>query len=87
MPDGATASPLTFDIEVTGDVALVRLHGKLTMGVSNLLHVRVKKLIPEHKRIVLDLSDFPIWIARALALWSGCLSLPDRPGVRWNCSI
>ena len=27
------------------------------MGVSNVLHVRVKKLIPEHKRIVLDLSD------------------------------
>jgi anti-sigma B factor antagonist len=57
MPDGATASPLTFDIEVNGDVAKVRLHGKLVMGVSNLLHVRVKKLIPEHKRIVLDLSD------------------------------
>ena len=57
MPDVATTSPLTFDVEVTGDVALVRLHGKLTMGVSNLLHVRVKKLIPEHKRIVLDLSD------------------------------
>ena len=35
----------------------MRLHGKLSMGVSNLLHARVKKLIPEHKRIVLDLSD------------------------------
>ena len=57
MSDNTISSPLTFDIEVTGDVALVRLHGKLTMGVSNLLHVRVKKLIPLHKRIVLDLSD------------------------------
>ena len=57
MPDGATASPLTFDIEITDNVVLMRLHGKLTMGVSNLLHIRVKKLIPEHKRIVLDLSD------------------------------
>ena len=57
MPDGATASPLTIDIQVTGDVALVRLHGKLVMGVSSVLHARVKKLIPEHKRIVLDLSD------------------------------
>ncbi len=57
MSDNTIASPLTFEIEVTGDVALVRLHGKLVMGVSNLLHVRVKKLIPEHKRIVLDLSD------------------------------
>jgi anti-sigma B factor antagonist len=57
MQDGASASPLTFDIEDTGDVAVVRLHGKLTMGVSGVLHARVKKLIPEHKRIVLDLSD------------------------------
>ena len=57
MPDGVTASPLTFDVDVTGDVVLIRLHGKLTMGVTNLLHARVKKLIPEHKRIVLDLSD------------------------------
>ncbi len=57
MPDFASASPLTFDVEINGDVAVLRLHGKLVMGVSNLLHVRVKKLIPEHKRIVLDLSD------------------------------
>jgi anti-anti-sigma factor len=57
MSDNTSSSPLTFDIEVTGDVALVRLHGKLVMGVSNLLHARVKKLIPEHKRIVMDLSD------------------------------
>src|SRR5271168_4220004 len=58
MPDSATAAPLTFDIQITGDnTALVRLHGKLVMGVSNVLHARVKKLIPEHKRIVLDLSD------------------------------
>jgi anti-sigma B factor antagonist len=56
MSDYVTSSPLTFDIEVTGNVARVRLHGKLVMGVTNLLHDRVKKLIPEHNRIVLDLS-------------------------------
>jgi anti-anti-sigma factor len=57
MADGVTASPLTFDVEVKGDVALMRLHGKLVMGVTSLLHARVKKLIPEHKRIVLDLGE------------------------------
>jgi hypothetical protein len=54
MPDGVTASPLTFDTEVTGNVARVRCHGQLTMGYTNLLQARVKKLIPEHKRIVVS---------------------------------
>jgi anti-sigma B factor antagonist len=57
MPESVHASPLHLDVQVNDDVVLIRLHGKLTMGVSNQLHTRVKKLIPEHKRIVLDLSD------------------------------
>jgi anti-anti-sigma factor len=57
MSDNVIAKPLTFDIEVTGNVALVRCHGQLTMGYTNLLQARVKKLIPEHKRIVLNLSE------------------------------
>jgi anti-sigma B factor antagonist len=57
MADGVTASPLTLDVQEAGDVVRIHLHGKLVMGVTNLLHARVKKLIPEHKRIVLDLSD------------------------------
>lgn len=57
MLDGVTAGPLTFDFELHGDVVVMRLHGKLEMGVTNLLHAQVKKMIPEYKRIVLDLSD------------------------------
>ena len=57
MPDSVNASPLTIDVDDSGDLVRLRLHGKLTMGVSNQLHIRVKKLIPGHKRIVLDLSD------------------------------
>jgi anti-anti-sigma factor len=53
----ASLSPLTLDVEVTGDVALVRCRGKLAMGTTGILHSRIKKLIPEHKRIVLDLSE------------------------------
>jgi len=56
MPDSVNASPLQLDVQVNDEVVLIRLHGKLVMGVTNLLHMRVKKLIPEHKRIVLDLS-------------------------------
>ncbi len=57
MPDSVNASPLTIDVDDSGDVVRLHLHGKLVMGVSNQLHTRVKKLIPGHKRIVLDLSD------------------------------
>jgi hypothetical protein len=46
MPDGATTIPLTFDVEVTGDVALVKLHGKLVMGVTSLLHCAGEKAHP-----------------------------------------
>jgi len=57
MSDDITARPLTLDVNLNGDVAVVRCRGKLVMGSTSLLHARVKKLIPEHKRIVLDLSD------------------------------
>jgi anti-anti-sigma factor len=57
MPDSVTATPLTMDVKVNGDVVLIRLHGKLVLGVTNVLHAQVKKLIPHHKRILLDLSD------------------------------
>jgi anti-sigma B factor antagonist len=57
VSDEINARPLTLDVNLNGDVALVRLHGKLMMESTVLLHARVKKLIPGHKRIVLDLSD------------------------------
>ena len=57
MSDNVIAKPLSFDVEVTGDTALVRCHGQLVMSYTSLLQARVKKLIPEHKRIVLGLSD------------------------------
>jgi len=57
MPDIAAASLLTFDIERKGNVAVVRCHGKLVAGVSDLLYTKVSQLIPDTKRIVLDLTD------------------------------
>lgn len=57
MPDQATASPFSLDIERKGEVALVRCHGKLVAGVSDQLYARICQLIPDSKRIVLDLTD------------------------------
>jgi anti-sigma B factor antagonist len=57
MPDKPAASLFTLDIERTGDTAVVRCHGKLVAGVSDVLYTGVRQLFPDTKRIVLDLTD------------------------------
>jgi len=58
MADTAAAPVLTLDIErCAGNVFVVRCHGRLVAGVTDLLYEKVRALIPETKRIVLDLSD------------------------------
>jgi anti-anti-sigma factor len=57
MPDQAPAGPLTLAVDRTGNAAVVRCSGKLVSGVNDLLYVQIKQLIPDCKRIVLDLKD------------------------------
>ena len=56
MPDKA-ANFLTLDIDRADSYAVVRCHGKLMAGLSDILYIRVRQLIPDTKRIVLDLTD------------------------------
>jgi anti-sigma B factor antagonist len=56
MPDQA-ASLLTLDIDRAGDTAVVRCHGKVVAGASDIFYIRVRQLIPDTKRIVLDLTE------------------------------
>jgi anti-sigma B factor antagonist len=54
----AAASPtLTFEIEHKGPTAIVHFHGRLYAGVCDILYTNVHPLIPDHKRIILDLTD------------------------------
>lgn len=48
---------LTLETERHGDVVLVRCYGKLVLGTGSILYTEVSKLIPDSKRIVLDLTD------------------------------
>lgn len=57
MPDHAATSPLTFELERRGDLSVLKCHGKLMMGVCDVFYVKVRGLIPDSKRIVLDLTD------------------------------
>jgi len=56
MSEEAAAGCLTLDFDRVGKAALVRCQGKLVVGVNNILYIRVRELIPDNKRIVLDLT-------------------------------
>ncbi|HVO99177.1 MAG TPA: STAS domain-containing protein [Bryobacteraceae bacterium] len=56
MSDTA-ANFLRLSITRGDNAAVVRCHGKLVAGVNDQLYAEVKQLIPDTKRIVLDLTD------------------------------
>jgi anti-anti-sigma factor len=59
MPDTAnTLTPTqTLDIDRNAHPIKVKLHGKLVAGVGDILYSQVTPLLPDHKHIVLDLTD------------------------------
>ncbi len=57
MENKAGGAAFTLDVEQKGGVAVVRCHGRLVAGVGDALYGRVRQLMSEHKRIVLDLTD------------------------------
>lgn len=57
MPEEAAPSRLTLKIDRTGNEAVVRCSGKLVAGVNDFLYEEVSQLLPDTKRIVLDLTD------------------------------
>ena len=57
MADSSAPCLLTMEVERTGTTAVVKLHGKLVSGEGASLYGCVSRLIPDSKRIVLDLRD------------------------------
>jgi anti-sigma B factor antagonist len=57
MPDLAAASLLTLAVDRDDDCAEVRCSGRLVAGVNDRLYLEVSQLIPNCKRILLDLTD------------------------------
>jgi anti-sigma B factor antagonist len=56
MPETAAATIFSLDVERKGTLAIVRCRGKLVAGVADMLYARICQLIPDSKRIVLDLT-------------------------------
>jgi anti-sigma B factor antagonist len=57
MPEKVAPKRLTLDIEVKENMTIVRVHGHLVSGLTDILYSKVRPMIPETKRIVLDLCD------------------------------
>ena len=57
MAEPTVPCTLSLEIERKAGLALVRCHGRLVAEVSGNFHARIKQLLPEYKRVVLDLSD------------------------------
>ncbi len=53
----AATPPFTLEIEDRGSTAVVRCHGRLLAGHTELLYAPVSQLLPTHQRVTLDLSD------------------------------
>jgi anti-sigma B factor antagonist len=56
MSENVAACPLTLDVTHAGNTVVVKLNGRLVSGVNDILYTRVKALMPDSKRIVLDLT-------------------------------
>jgi anti-sigma B factor antagonist len=57
MANAPAANSLTFRIERKGESALVHCRGHLVAGVCGGFYDKIRALIPEHKRIVLELTE------------------------------
>ncbi len=56
-PADAAVPPLSLRTYVEGDATIVQCTGKLTAGLTSILRDEVKRLIPDSKKIVLDLTS------------------------------
>ena len=57
MSQATAVFPFTLDVSRNGESATVKCHGRLVLGVCDVLASAVKELIPTSKCIVLDLTD------------------------------
>ncbi len=61
MPTEAAPISLTVECEQKDGVVIFHCRGRLVSGVCSFLYNKVHAVIPDHKRIVLDLTDLE-WV-------------------------
>jgi anti-sigma B factor antagonist len=81
MPDDPNT--LTLDIDRNAKPIVVRCHGRLVAGVGDILYSQVRPLLPDHKRIILDLTD----LTRMDSLGLGTLARLYVSARREGCNL
>jgi anti-anti-sigma factor len=59
-PDDAAVPTLSLRTYLEGDATVVQCTGRLTSGYTSILRDEVKRLIPESKKIILDLTGLTL---------------------------
>jgi len=80
MPEPPAPKHLTLDIERKENLVIVRCHGQLVSGLTDVLHSNVRPLIPTTKRIVLDLSDLTFMDSMGLGILVGLYTSAKAAG-------
>lgn len=57
MPQAVPLPILSLDTERKGTAIVVHCHGRLVSGVCDTFYHRVRELLPESKRVILDLTE------------------------------
>lgn len=52
-----SSPPFNYEVEMSGDAATIRCHGRIVRENADELKQLVKPMIPKVRRIILDLSD------------------------------
>ncbi len=53
----ASSTPFSYEVEMSGDTATIKCHGRIVAETAHELKELVKPMIPKVRRIVIDLSD------------------------------
>jgi hypothetical protein len=76
------SSQFAIEIERASGVALVRCRGRLVAGVRDSFYTEVSQLIPDNRRIVLDLTDLTQMVPKVrrnkIGFASGCADFGRR---------
>ena len=70
-PEAAAAKPLSFEVEESGETAVVKCKGRLVAGTCEAFTAEMKPLLASKKKLVIDLADLTYVDSMGWVRWCG----------------